>query len=131
MKWSGRANKQVVEAVVAAFHDSAEKSAQRLSRFTARDWQRSYHWLDASGMALYFLDRVESLHIENALPSSTLETAPRQPRGQPAKKLGDVSGVCLPEPIISEGRPGLRKSQRFLSFARVLSAAGTALPAGL
>ena len=27
MKWSGRANKQVVEAVVAAFHDSAEMSA--------------------------------------------------------------------------------------------------------
>jgi hypothetical protein len=73
MKWSGRANKQVVEAVVAAFHDSAEVSAERLSRFTARDWQRSYHWLDASGMALYFLDRVESLHIENALPAATLE----------------------------------------------------------
>jgi hypothetical protein len=73
MKWSGRANKQVVEAVVAAFHDSAEMSAERLSRFTARDWQRSYHWLDASGMALYFLDRVESLHIQNALPAATLE----------------------------------------------------------
>jgi Uncharacterised nucleotidyltransferase len=73
MKWSGRANKQVVEAVVAAFHDSAEMSAERLSRFTARDWQRTYHWLDASGMALYFLDRVESLHIQNALPAATLE----------------------------------------------------------
>ena len=73
MKWSGRANKQVVEAVVAAFHDPAEMSAERLSRFTARDWQRSYHWLDASGMALYFLDRVESLRIENALPAATLE----------------------------------------------------------
>jgi hypothetical protein len=73
MKWSGRANKQVVEAVVAAFHDSAEISAHRLSRLTARDWQRSYHWLDASGMALYFLDRVESLHIQDALPAATLE----------------------------------------------------------
>jgi hypothetical protein len=73
MKWSGRANKQVVEAVVAAFHDSAEMSAERLSRFTARDWQRSYHWLDASGMALYFLDRVESLNIQNALPAAALE----------------------------------------------------------
>ncbi len=73
MKWSGRAKKQVVEAVVAAFHDSAEMSAERLSRFTARDWQRSYHWLDASGMALYFLDQLESLHIENALPAATLE----------------------------------------------------------
>jgi Uncharacterised nucleotidyltransferase len=73
MKWSGRANRQVVEAVIAAFHDSAETSAQRLSRLTARDWQRSYHWLDASGMALYFLDRVQSLGIENHLPAATLE----------------------------------------------------------
>jgi putative nucleotidyltransferase-like protein len=73
MKWSGRANKQVVEAVVAAFREPAEKSAVRLSRLTVRDWHRSYHWLDASGMALYFLDRVESLHIENALPAAALE----------------------------------------------------------
>ena len=90
MKWSGRANKQVVEAVVAAFHDSAEMSAHRLSRLTARDWQRSYHWLDASGMALYFLDRVESLHIENAFACGNPGTAPRQSRRQPAKKLGHV-----------------------------------------
>jgi hypothetical protein len=73
MKWSARANKQVVEAVVAAFHDSAEMSAHRLSGLTARDWQRSYHWLDASGMALYFLDRVESLHLDNHVPAATLE----------------------------------------------------------
>jgi hypothetical protein len=73
MKWSGRANKQVVEAVIAVFHDSAEMSAHRLSRLTARDWQRSYHWLDASGMALYFLERVQSLGIENYLPAATLE----------------------------------------------------------
>jgi hypothetical protein len=73
MKWSGRANKQVVEAVVAVFHDSAERSAHCLSGLTARDWERSYHWLDASGMALYFLDRVESLHLENHVPAATLE----------------------------------------------------------
>jgi hypothetical protein len=73
MSWSGRESKQVVEAVVAAFRDSAEITAHRLSRLTARDWQRSYHWLDASGMAIYFLDRVESLHIENHLPAATLE----------------------------------------------------------
>ncbi len=72
MKWSERANKKVVEAVVATFHDSAEESFHRLSALKARDWRRSYHWLDASGMALYFLDKVESLHIESALPAATL-----------------------------------------------------------
>jgi Uncharacterised nucleotidyltransferase len=73
MTWSGRASKKVVEAVVAAFRDSADESSRRLSGLRASEWQRSYHWLDASGMALYFLDKVESLHIESALPAATLE----------------------------------------------------------
>jgi Uncharacterised nucleotidyltransferase len=73
MKWSARSSKKVVEAVVAAFHEPAEQSARRLSALSAREWERSYHWLDASGMALYFLDRVESSHIESALPAATLE----------------------------------------------------------
>jgi Uncharacterised nucleotidyltransferase len=72
MKWRQRANRKVVEAVVAAFRDSAEVSSSRLSTLKLRDWQQSYHWLDASGMALYFLERVESLHIESALPAATL-----------------------------------------------------------
>src|ERR1700744_241371 len=79
MKWSGRANKQGVGAVVASFHDSAEMSAERLSRFTASDWQRTYHWLDASGMALYFLDKVESLHMESGLPAGPLDRVWRNP----------------------------------------------------
>lgn len=73
MKWRGRASEKVVEGVVAAFRDSAGQSSHRLSALTAGDWQRSYHWLDASGMALYFLDQVESLHIESALPPAILE----------------------------------------------------------
>jgi hypothetical protein len=73
MTWSGRASKKVVEAVAAAFRDSADESSRRLSGLRASEWQRSYHWLDASGMALYFLDKVESLHLEGALPAATLE----------------------------------------------------------
>jgi hypothetical protein len=73
MTWSGRASKKVVEAVVATFRDSADESLRRLSALRASEWQRSYHWLDASGMALYFLDKVESLQIESALPAATLE----------------------------------------------------------
>src|ERR1700690_1141032 len=73
MTWSGRASRKVVKAVVATFRDSADESSRRLSALRASEWERSYHWLDASGMALYFLDRVESLHIESALPTATLE----------------------------------------------------------
>src|ERR1700729_2579771 len=72
MKWSARANRKLVDAIIAAFHDSAEESYTRLFSFDERDWERTYHWFDASGMALYFLDLVERLHIQTALPVATL-----------------------------------------------------------
>jgi len=72
MIWSAPPDRRVVETVVAIFRDSAERSHQRLSALQYCDWVRSYHWLDASGMALYFLNQVETLGIEGALPAATL-----------------------------------------------------------
>jgi hypothetical protein len=72
MPWSAPAERRVVEAVIASFCDSAERSQQRLSALKYRDWMRSYYWLDASGMALYFLDQLQSLGIEGSLPAATL-----------------------------------------------------------
>jgi hypothetical protein len=72
MKWSARANRKLVEAILATFHDSAEESYTRLFSFQERDWERTYHWIDVSGMALYFLDLVERLHLQTALPVATL-----------------------------------------------------------
>jgi Uncharacterised nucleotidyltransferase len=72
MNWRGRADRGVVEAIIATFNDSAEESHRRLSSLKYRGWLRTYHWLDASGMALYFLDRIEKLHIHSALPAATL-----------------------------------------------------------
>ena len=117
MKWSGRANRKVVEAVVATFHDSAEEVCSPSIGVEARDWQRSYHWLDASGMALYFLDQVESLHIESALPAATLATASRQSRRQPASEAPTMfAEFASLEPVVPGGRPGIRKSQGFHAF---------------
>jgi hypothetical protein len=73
MKWSEPANVRVVQAVVAAFRDSADRSRERLSAITQRDWARSYFWLDASGLTLYFLNQLEMLAIEDSIPVATLE----------------------------------------------------------
>ena len=73
MKWRARADKRVVEAVIGIFRESAEHSAQSLSGLTHRNWVRSYYWLDASGMALYFLDHLKALGIEGAIPEATLQ----------------------------------------------------------
>jgi len=66
------ADGRVVEAVVGAFRDSAERSEERLSTISQRAWARSYYWLDASGLTLYFLNRLETLAIEDAIPVATL-----------------------------------------------------------
>jgi len=58
--------------VVASFSDSADCAWDRLSVISHREWVRSYHWLDASGLALYFLDRLKTLGVEGALPDSVL-----------------------------------------------------------
>jgi Uncharacterised nucleotidyltransferase len=72
MKWRQRASRNVVEAVVAAFRDPAEASLRRLWEIRPHEWKQSYHWLDASGMALYFLHQLESLRLETVLPATTL-----------------------------------------------------------
>jgi hypothetical protein len=73
MKWRAPADRRIVEAVVAAFRDPPERAHDRLAAFEQRAWARSYHWLDASGMALYLFDRLQTFGIEDALPAPTLE----------------------------------------------------------
>ena len=72
MKWRATADRRVVEAVIAAFSGSAHQVREHLSPLAHRHWARSYHWLDASGMALYFLDQLQTLGIEDSLPAATL-----------------------------------------------------------
>lgn len=43
-----------------------------LEGFSLREWRRTLPWLDASGLALYFLDRVELLHGASVVPPSIL-----------------------------------------------------------
>ncbi len=73
MKWRAPADRRVVEAVIATFCDSPERSHHRLSALQLRDWQRSYYWLDAGGMALYLLHQLETLGIEDSLPPAVLD----------------------------------------------------------
>src|SRR5664279_6592583 len=72
MKMREPADRKVVDAVIATFREPAEGLTRQLSAIPQRDWRRSYYWLDASGLALYFADRVQTLGIEGALPLETL-----------------------------------------------------------
>jgi hypothetical protein len=74
MKWRQPADRAVVDAVIAAFRESdGQVASAAFSPLKLQQWERSYHWLDASGTALYLLDRIETLAIVDALPSQVLE----------------------------------------------------------
>ena len=65
--------RQLSAAVIASFRDSAPAQHRRLlSCFSARQWQENFSWLDASGLALYFLDQLRTANTEGDIPASIL-----------------------------------------------------------
>jgi hypothetical protein len=66
--------KMLKRAVLDTFRaKTADELAACLSVFKRREWVRNYRWLDSSGIALYFLDRLKVLNIAHVLPVSVLE----------------------------------------------------------
>jgi hypothetical protein len=59
----------LARAIAAAFRGTKRDALyRRLAAFTCEDWSRSRNWLDASGLELYFLERLKTLGIEDAVP---------------------------------------------------------------
>ncbi|HEY2857384.1 MAG TPA: nucleotidyltransferase family protein [Terracidiphilus sp.] len=54
--------------MAASFMLEREAVMQRLREFSEADWHGGLEWLDVSGVALYFLDRLRTLGAEAALP---------------------------------------------------------------
>ena len=66
-------NRRLAEAVIAIFRDDDEAARRgQLAAFKVHGWRRSLHWLDASGLALYFLNRLKSLGVADAVPQEVI-----------------------------------------------------------
>jgi hypothetical protein len=60
------------EAVLLTFCDPLPEHCGRLEGLSERQWQKLLHWLDISGLALYFLDRMAELQLCDMLPPGVL-----------------------------------------------------------
>jgi len=67
---SRRRTQRLKETVIASFGEPASNLRARLTEFSERDWRRALYWMDVSGLALYFLDRINHLGLQGSLPST-------------------------------------------------------------
>jgi hypothetical protein len=63
---------QLREAVLLCFCDPLPAETERLLSLSANDWQRLLLWMDTSGLALYFLDRLADLDLLGVLPPAVV-----------------------------------------------------------
>lgn len=65
------------KAALFAFLDPLPEPCSLLQELSQREWNRLLTWLDISGLALYFLDRIVDLQITDWLPQPVLERLQR------------------------------------------------------
>jgi hypothetical protein len=63
---------QLREAVLLCFRDPPPVECARLQGLSLRQWKPLLYWLDVSGLALYFLDRITELELCEQLPAAVL-----------------------------------------------------------
>ena len=82
MRWAANSNPALVEAIVASFRGSPEQSRLAFAMFKTHDWDRTSMWLDTSGLALYFLDRLQSTGTTDAIDARILHRLEQRLSGQ-------------------------------------------------
>ena len=60
------------EVVLLIFCEPVPQQCIRLQNLSGSEWRKLQHWLDISGLALYFLDRIVELKLTDWLPPGVL-----------------------------------------------------------
>jgi len=64
--------KELRESVLLTICEHVPSKHARLLHASQREWRALLHWLDTSGLALYFLDRLTELNLLEVLPATVL-----------------------------------------------------------
>jgi len=71
-------HRPLADAILRTFDLQPEEAEiAMLASFPMGAWLDTYAWLDASGLALYFLDRVKTLRLQPCIPAAVLERLER------------------------------------------------------
>jgi Uncharacterised nucleotidyltransferase len=65
-------SQQLREAILLTFCEHKAPECERLQNVSGSEWQQLLYWLDTSGLALYFLDRITQLKSSEILPLAVL-----------------------------------------------------------
>jgi hypothetical protein len=65
---------KLAEAIVGflSFSDEACNRVSQLGKFSERDWDRAVPWLDDTGLALYFLQKLKDAGVASVVPAMVL-----------------------------------------------------------
>ena len=79
------------EAVLLTFCDPLPEQCSRLFTLSSSEWRRLSLWLDISGLALYFLNRLNELGISELLPQAVSNRLHRNLLNNTARTNGMIS----------------------------------------
>lgn len=65
--------RRIREAVLLSFSDPVPGQVELLLHLSSAEWRRLLDWLDVSGLALYFLDRLVQLGLHDTLPKAAAD----------------------------------------------------------
>lgn len=91
-----RRAERLKQAVLSSFYEPRPSIQARLREFGVRDWNRAKYWLDVSGLALYFLERIETMKLQACVPEpllSQLRIHLEENRQRTAALLGEATKV--------------------------------------
>jgi hypothetical protein len=86
-------------AVLLSFCDPIPAQCLELHEITEREWRNLTHWLDVSGLALYFLDRLVDLQLTRILPGRVLGRLRQNMRDNTER----THGMIAESVVIQEG----------------------------